>query len=74
MVRVQFRKVVDNKDRLQRIIGAWSEFTAGLIYPMVRDVEALALAGHGAFDTDKFLQSHLCFFRVQRQRLIIFRR
>ena len=41
---------------------------------MVWDAEALALAGHEAFDMDTFLQCHFCFFRVQRQRLIIFRR
>ena len=28
---------------------------AGLFYPMVRDAEALALAGHEAFDVDTFL-------------------
>ena len=46
----------------------------GLFYPMARDAEALALAGHEAFDMDTFLQCHFCFFRVQRQRLIILRR
>ena len=35
---------------------------------MVRGAEALVLAGHEAFDMDKFLQCHFCFFCVQKKK------
>ena len=50
MVRVQFCKLADTEmDRAQRIIGAWGEFISRFIlYPVVRDAEAVVLAGRRA--------------------------